>query len=66
MELSLELLGGFRLRTRAGETVRLPTAKARALLAYLALHPGRPQARAKLAALLWGEFADNLSRVPAQ
>src|SRR5215470_18637805 len=54
-KLTLALLGGFRLQTGAGEPVPLTTRKAQALLAYLALHQGEPQARAKLAALLWGE-----------
>jgi DNA-binding SARP family transcriptional activator len=61
-ELSLELLGGFRLRTRAGEAVRLPTNKARALLAFLALHPGEPQGRAKLWTLLWSDFGEAQAR----
>src|SRR5215469_7625018 len=60
--LSLELLGGFRLQTGAGEPVPLPSKKARALLAYLALHPGQAQVRAKLAALLWGDFGDAQAR----
>jgi DNA-binding SARP family transcriptional activator/tetratricopeptide (TPR) repeat protein len=56
--LSLGLLGSFRLETGAGASVLLPTKRARALLAYLALHPGKPQARSKLAALLWEDSSD--------
>jgi DNA-binding SARP family transcriptional activator len=39
--------------------VLLPTKRAKALLAYLALHPGKPQARSKLAALLWEDSSDD-------
>lgn len=53
--LQLFLLGGFYARSGA-LTVPLPTAKkAQALFAYLALRPGQPQPRDKLATLLWGE-----------
>jgi DNA-binding SARP family transcriptional activator len=61
-KLNLDLLGGFRLCTDTGESVALPTKKAWALLAYLALHPGRAQARPKLAALLWGDRTDVQAR----
>ena len=61
-KLSLELLGGFRLQTDAGEPVPLTTRKAQALLAYLALHPGQAHARAKLAALLWGDRGEAQAR----
>jgi DNA-binding SARP family transcriptional activator/class 3 adenylate cyclase len=61
-KLSLGLLGGFRLETDAGELVPLTTRKAQALLAYLALHAGQPQARPKLAALLWGERTEAQAR----
>ena len=37
----------------------LPTKRAKALLAYLALHPEKPQARSKLAALLWEDSSDD-------
>ncbi|TCD13235.1 AfsR/SARP family transcriptional regulator [Oricola cellulosilytica] len=54
-KLELRLLGGFELRTAEGEPVAGPdTRKARALLAYLAMHEGRPQRREALADLLWG------------
>src|SRR6516164_1305589 len=57
--LSLGLLGSFRLETSAGAPVLLPTKRAKALLAYLALHPKKPQARSKLAALLWEDSSDD-------
>jgi len=39
--------------------VLLPTKRAKALLTYLALHPGKPQARSKLAGLLWEDSSDD-------
>src|SRR5262249_10635839 len=53
--LHLELLGGFSARLEDGQPCTLPTRKARALLAYLALPAGRFHSRDKLTALLWGE-----------
>ena len=37
-------------------------AKSRALLAYLARHPGQAQARPKLSALLWGDHSEAQAR----
>lgn len=52
--LDLKLLGGFELRTPEGEALAGPdTRKARALLAYLAMHAGRPLRREVLSDLLW-------------
>jgi TolB-like protein/DNA-binding SARP family transcriptional activator len=53
--LTIRLLGGFEARRGTGAPVDFPTKKARALLAYLALHPGRPHSRDALADLLWAE-----------
>lgn len=61
-KVNLALLGGIRLQTDSGEPVPLSTKKAGALLAYLALQPGRAQARAKLAALLWGDHSEVQAR----
>jgi DNA-binding SARP family transcriptional activator len=52
--LSLTLLGGFQARLDPGPALTLPTRKAQALLAYLALPVGQAHPRDKLAALLWG------------
>ena len=60
--LQLTLLGGFAVRSAAGEAVAVPVKKAKALLAYLALHPGRPHSRDKLATLLWGDSEEAQAR----
>ena len=52
---SLRLLGVFDARARDGGALALPTRKTRALLAYLALQPGRRFGRNELAVLLWPE-----------
>ena len=61
-KVNLALLGGLRLQTDPGEPIPLSTKKAGALLAYLALHPGRARARPKLAALLWGNRTEVQAR----
>jgi len=58
----LKLLGPFALRLSDGQTVDLPGQKERALLAILALSGGAPQARDKLAGLLWGDRAEAQAR----
>ena len=60
--LRLSLLGGFELHTSVGRRLRVPSKKAQALLAYLALGPGQAHTRAKLANLLWGEFDSEKAR----
>ncbi len=60
--LRLTLLGGVQARLDSGAAILLPTRKAQALLAYLALPPGRAHPRDKLAALLWGETGDEQAR----
>jgi DNA-binding SARP family transcriptional activator len=54
--LELKLLGGFEARLQAGAALVLPTQKAQALLAYLALPLGHSHPREKLATLLWGDM----------
>ena len=61
-ELKLGLLGGFRLERADGQPVPVPTKKAKALLAYLALHGREPQPRAKLAHLLWEDSDEGQAR----
>ncbi len=59
-ELQLSLLGG--LEIAAGAAGPPLTRKARAMLAYLAMHSGQPQSREKLAGLFWGRNADPQAR----
>ncbi|MGH7396443.1 MAG: AfsR/SARP family transcriptional regulator, partial [Candidatus Rokuibacteriota bacterium] len=59
--LKVSLLGPLRV-VRAGRVLDLPSRKAQALLAYLALPPGRRHARVHLAALLWGGMGDKQAR----
>jgi DNA-binding SARP family transcriptional activator len=59
-QLCVYLLGVFRIEFEA-ESIRLPTRKVEALLAYLILHPG-PHAREKLATLFWGDSSDTAAR----
>jgi DNA-binding SARP family transcriptional activator len=56
------LLGGFHARFESGPALELPTHKYRALLAYLALPPGRPHPREKLVALLWPDLSRTQGR----
>ena len=60
--LRLTLFGGFDVRLASGGAVDVPTKKAQALLAYLALRPGQPHTRDKLAPLLWGDRPDGHAR----
>ena len=61
-ELTLTLLGGFQARLGDGPWLALPTRKSQALLAYLALPPGRAHSRDKLASLLWGDLSEGRAR----
>jgi DNA-binding SARP family transcriptional activator len=60
--LTIALLGGFECHLAGGDALAVPTEKARALLAYLAVHAGQRQPRDKLAALLWGDQPDGQAR----
>ena len=61
-QLRLTLFGGFEARHETGEVLTLPSRKAQALLAYLALPLGRAHPRDKLAALLWGDIREESAR----
>src|SRR5262245_8907909 len=58
----MRLLGGFEVQAGAGEPLAVPTRKAQALLAYLALTPGQAHPRDKLAGLLWSEASPAAAR----
>lgn len=60
--LILTFLGGFRARLDSSSPVALPTRKAQALLAYLAVPPGVAHPRDKLASLLWGNAVETTAR----
>jgi DNA-binding SARP family transcriptional activator/predicted ATPase len=60
--LTLALLGGFQGRLDTAAPLTLPTRKTQALLAFLALPPGRSHAREKLASLLWGGMREPQAR----
>jgi DNA-binding SARP family transcriptional activator len=59
--LEIGLLGAFQLRLD-GQAIDLPGRRERALLAYLAMSPGEPRSREKLAGMLWSERADKQAR----
>ena len=61
-QLGLTLLGGFQARSGTGEILNLPSRKAQAMLAYLAIPLGRAHPRDKLAALLWGGIREDSAR----
>src|SRR5262245_23210180 len=58
----MTLFGGFEVRLRAGASLVLPTHQYRALLAFLAVPPGRAHPREKLVALLWDDLPADRGR----
>ena len=60
--LSVTLLGEFEVRAADGAVRDLPGQKERALLAVLALPPGAPHSRDRLAGLLWSDRDDARAR----
>ena len=60
--LTMRLFGGFEVLAGSGRSLAVPTRKAQALLAYLALTPGQAHPRDKLASLLWGNTIDTTAR----
>jgi TolB-like protein/Tfp pilus assembly protein PilF len=58
----LTLLGGFGLRAPSEGAINLLGQKERALLAFLALPPGKTHSRDKLASLLWSDRGDPQAR----
>ena len=60
--LRINVLGDFSIVDGDGKMVRLPTRKSRALMAYLALHPGKRFDRSHLSNLLWGDQDERFAR----
>jgi len=60
--LRLKIYGRFRLANGLGGEIPIKSKKARALLAYLALPPGKRRAREELATLLWSDRGDEQAR----
>jgi DNA-binding SARP family transcriptional activator/tetratricopeptide (TPR) repeat protein len=61
-EITLQVLGAFRIQDSAGREIRIASRKGRALLAYLALRPGETHSRERLASLLWEDADEELAR----
>lgn len=59
---SLRCWGGFVLRDAEGQERRPRGRKARAVLAYLAMHPDRRVGRERLTELLWGDRGEEQAR----
>lgn len=66
VRLNLQLFGVFRLTTAShlapGFEITLPTSKAQALVAYLAMPAGRSHGRDKLMRLLWSDRSESQAR----
>ncbi|MDX1424561.1 MAG: hypothetical protein R3322_15555, partial [Kiloniellales bacterium] len=60
--LRISLLGGFEAQLGSGRTLVLKGRKTQALLAYLALAPGRRRTRDELSALLWSDRGEAQAR----
>jgi DNA-binding SARP family transcriptional activator len=60
--LRLHTFGGLQVLDGPGRAVALPARKPAALFAFLAMHPGRPQPRARLASMLWGSSDEAAAR----
>jgi TolB-like protein len=60
--LRLDLLGEFAARDGENREVAISSRKAQALLAILALPPGKPQSREKLTGLLWSDRGESQAR----
>ncbi|HEU0202533.1 MAG TPA: BTAD domain-containing putative transcriptional regulator, partial [Burkholderiaceae bacterium] len=60
--LTIRLFGGLHVFGPAQRPLPVSAKKVQALLAYLALHAGRPQPRGKLATLLWSDSSEAQAR----
>lgn len=59
---TFRLIGAFRLTAADGETIALPSRRARGLLAYLVLAPDHTATRDRLCGLLWGDRGEAQAR----
>jgi TolB-like protein len=60
--LRLSIFGIFRVADVSGNEIPVKSRKSRALLAYLALPPGKPRSREQIMALLWSDRGDQQAR----
>ena len=60
--LRLSIFGTFRVADALGNEILVKSRKSRALLAYLALPPGKPRSREQIMALLWSNRGDQQAR----
>jgi adenylate cyclase len=60
--LRLSIFGTFRAADASGTDIPIKSRKSRALLAYLALPPGKPRSREHVMALLWSDRSDQQAR----
>jgi len=60
--LFIRLLGSLKLSDSSETQIRLAGRKDRALLAFLAMHPGSPVSRDRLVDLIWPDAADGAGR----
>lgn len=61
-QLQLNLLGGFTVMLDQQPVTKFRSAKARALLAYLAAQPEREHPRTTLATLFWGDLPESTAK----
>ena len=60
--LRLGIFGAFRVTDASGNEIPIKSKKSRALLAYLALPPGKPRSREQIMALLWSDRGNQQAR----
>jgi len=60
--LRLSIFGTFRVADSSGNEIPIKSRKSRALLAYLALPPGKPRSCEQIMALLWSDRRDRQAR----
>ncbi|HSS64972.1 MAG TPA: tetratricopeptide repeat protein [Gammaproteobacteria bacterium] len=58
----LSIFGTFRVADESGNEIPIKSRKSKALLAYLALPPGKPRSRERIMALLWSDRGDQQAR----